>query len=114
MNLAIVAPFSTAVFLASMALDRPGFRSNERRKSLFTRLATPVNVNRELAGTRDQTTWVFRFLSYATGAVGLLSLLLLFGIPPADRPVVFAYSATTLIVAFGLAFIRGETPRNPS
>src|SRR5208282_4201045 len=83
---------------------------DQRRDKLFLRLATPVDVTRELASSVDQTTRVFRFLSRATGAVGLLSLLLLFTVAASDRGVVIAYSAITLIVAFALTFIRGEEP----
>jgi hypothetical protein len=71
-------------------------------------LATPIDVNRELAGTTDQTTRVFRFLSRATGAVGLLALLLLFTVHPSDQGVVLAYSGITLIVAIALTFVRGK------
>jgi hypothetical protein len=71
-------------------------------------------VPHELAGTMDQTTRVFRFLSLATGAVGLLSLLLLFTVPSSDRGVVVAYSLITLIVAFALTFIRAEKRRMSS
>ena len=108
MNLMVVAPTSIVIFLASRLLDRPGTAQAERRDKLFLRLATPVDVAHELAGSVDQTTRVFRFLSRATGAVGLLSLLLLFTVAAPDRGVVIAYSAITLIVAFGLTFIRGE------
>jgi hypothetical protein len=65
-------------------------------------------VNRELARTTDQTTRVFRFLSRATGAVGLLALLLLFTVHPSDQGVVLAYSGITLIVAIALTFVRGK------
>ena len=108
MNLVIVAPLSIGVFIATMAFDQPDDSLNKRRASLFRRLATPVDANRELAGTVDQTSRVFRFLSCATGAVGLASLLLLFTVPPSDRGVVIAHSGVTSIMAFGLMLIRGE------
>ena len=78
------------------------------------RLSTPVDISRELAGSTDQTTRVFRFLSRATGAVGLLALLLLFTVQPSDRGVVLAYSGITLVVAIALTFIRGQEPTMPS
>jgi SSS family transporter len=110
MNLVVVAPTSIGIFIASRWFDRPGTAQDQRREKLFLRLATPVDVTRELASSVDQTTRVFRFLSRATGAVGLLSLLLLFTVAASDRGVVIAYSAITLIVAFALTFIRGEEP----
>jgi SSS family transporter len=110
MNVAIVVPVSVGIFLASTGFDRPGTAQAQRREKLFLRLATPVDVTRELAGSVDQTTRVFRFLSRATGAIGLLSLLLLFTVAASDRGVVIAYSAITLIVAFALTFIRGKEP----
>jgi Na+/proline symporter len=110
MNVAVVAPTSIIIFIASRWFDRTGTAQEQRREKLFLRLATPVDVTRELAGSVDQTTRIFRFLSRATGAIGLLSLLLLFTVAASDRGVVIAYSAITLIVAFGLTFIRGAEP----
>jgi SSS family transporter len=115
MNVAVVAPTSICIFIASRWFDRPGTAQDQRREKLFLRMATPVDVTRELAGSVDQTTRVFRFLSRATGAVGLLSLLLLFTVAAADRGVVIGYSTITLIVAFALTFIRGEElPKLPT
>lgn len=114
MNLVVVVPISIAIFLASSCFDRLETAHAQRRESLFLRLATPVDVPHELAGTMDQTTRVFRFLSLATGAVGLLSLLLLFTVPSSDRGVVVAYSLITLIVTFALTFIRAEKRRMSS
>jgi hypothetical protein len=113
MNVVVVVPAAIGVFLASCWFDRPQTAQAQRRDHLFLRLATPIDVDRELAETVDQTTRVFRFLSRATAAVGLLSLLLLFTVSNADRGVVIAYSGITLMVAFALSFIRGEKPQNP-
>jgi Na+/proline symporter len=113
MNVVVVVPAAIGVFLASCWFDRPQTAQAQRRDHLFLRLATPIDVARELAETVDQTTRVFRFLSRATAAVGLLSLLLLFTVSNADRGVVIAYSGITLMVAFALSFIRGEKPQNP-
>jgi hypothetical protein len=110
MNLIVVTPVSVGLFLASAWFDRPGTAQAKSRDLLFLRLATPIDVRRELAGSVDQTTQVFRFLSRATAAVGLLSLLLLFSVAKADRGVVIAYAGITLVVAFGLTFIRGKNP----
>ncbi len=110
MNVAVVVPVSVGIFLASSFFDRPETAQALRREHLFVRLATPVDVARELTGSVDQTTHVFRFLSRATAAVGLLSLLLLFSVPASGVGAVIAYSAITLIVAFALTFIRGEEP----
>ena len=110
-NVAVVVPVSIAIFLASRFFDKPGGAHAERREQLFVRLATPVDVGRELTGTVDQTARVFRFLSRVTCAVGLLTLLLLFTVTSADRPVVIAYSGITLIVGLALALIRGRTPQ---
>lgn len=114
MNVTIVVPVSVAIFLASQWFDRPANAQADRREILFARLATPVDVGRELAGSVDQTTRVFRFLSRATAAVGLLSLLLLFTVPASGRGVVIAYSGITLVVALALAFIRGKEPQKLS
>ena len=75
MNVVVVAPASILIFVASRWFDRPGTAQDQRREKLFLRLATQVDVKRELAGSVDQTTRVFYFLSRATGAVGLLSLV---------------------------------------
>jgi Na+/proline symporter len=114
MNVSIVGPVSVSIFLVSRLFDRTGNAQAERRDKLFVRLSTPVDVNRELAGSIDQTTRVFRFFSRATGSVGLLALLLLFTVPASGRGVVICYSGITLIVAFALTFIRGEKQQNTS
>jgi len=106
MNVTIVASVAIGVFLASRWFDRPGTPRAERRQKLFLRLETPVDIDRELAGRGDQTARVFRFISRATGAVGLAALLLLFSVQPADRAVVLRYSGITLMVALALSFIR--------
>jgi hypothetical protein len=113
MTFAIAAPAAIATFLATRGFDRSESRYAQRRERLFLRLATPIDVNRELAGSVDQTTPVFRFLSCATATIGLLALLLLFTVPFSGRGAVVSYSAITLIAASGLAFIRGEKPRRP-
>ena len=110
----IAAPAAAVTFLATRCFDHSETRYAERRERLFLRLRTPIDVNRELAGSVDQTTPIFRFLSRATAAIGLLTLLLLFTVPASGRGTVLSYSAITLIVAAGLAFIRGEKPRKAS
>ena len=59
MNVVVVAPISIFIFIASRWFDRPGTPQVERRDKLFVRLATPVDVYRELAGSTDQTTVCF-------------------------------------------------------
>lgn len=113
MNIIIVAPLSIGAFLLTMAFDRHGSAGSERRNSLFLRLATPVDVSRELGASADQTTRVFRFLSFATGTVGLLCLLLLLTVPASDRLIVVAHSGVTLLIAVALIFVRGKEPGNP-
>jgi len=104
----VVAPVAIASFLVTMLFDRPGAVREKRRDDFFIRLETPIDVKKELVGSTDQTTRIFRFLSSVTGAIGLLVLLLLFSVGPSDRGVVIAYSGLTLMVGFGLWFVRGE------
>jgi hypothetical protein len=111
MTFEIAAPAAAATFLATRWFDRAEPLYAARRDRLFLRLATPIDVNRELAGSVDQTTPVFRFLSRATAAIGLLTLLLLFTVPASGRAAVVSYSAITLMVAAGLALISEETRR---
>lgn len=107
-NVAVVVPVSIAIFLSSHMLDKPEGLHAIRREKLFDRLNTPVDVERELTDSVDQTERVFRFLSRTSGAVGLLTLLLLFTVARADRPVVISYAGITLLVSFLLTFIKGE------
>ena len=110
MNVTVVVPISVGTFLASRWFDRPEDVRQQSRERLFLRLATPIDVSRELAGSSDPTTRVFRFLSVVTGVIGLASLLLLLSVPVANRSIVIAYSGITLAAAVGLAFIRGKQP----
>src|SRR5262249_17072598 len=79
-----------------------------RRDALFTRLATPVDVERELRGSGDPTASVFRFLSRATAGVGLLSLLLIAWASPGERGTVVLYSGLTRRVAAALTRAGGR------
>lgn len=110
-NVIVVVPVSIAIFLSSRLFDQPEGLHSIRREKLFDRLNTPVNVERELADSVDQTERVFRFLSRTSGAVGLLTLLLLFSVARVDRPVVISYAGITLLVSFLLSFIKGEKTR---
>jgi hypothetical protein len=69
-----------------------------------------VDVARELRDVPDPTAQVFRFLSRATGLVGLASLLVLFSAGPEDRGTVIGYVVMTLVLAAGLSFVRGGPP----
>jgi solute:Na+ symporter, SSS family len=104
----VVVPASVAAFLASRLAGRDDPAHRERAAGLYARLDTPVDMAKEIGDGPDPTAQVFRFLSRTTGAVGLGSLLVLPSAAPADRPVVLAYVSMTLLLAFGLWFIRGE------
>jgi SSS family solute:Na+ symporter len=110
MNVVVVVPVSITIFLCSRWFDRPEGAHVVRREKLFARLNTPVDVQRELADCPDQTVTVFRFLSRITGGVGVLTLMLLFFVARADRPIVISYATITLLIAFSLKFIRGKQP----
>jgi SSS family solute:Na+ symporter len=103
----VVVPASVLVFLLSGRFEAADAANRPRREALFARLDTPVDVERELGDTPDPTAQVFRFLSRTTGVVGLLSLLGLFTAPPEERGIVIGYSALTLVLAAGLALVRG-------
>src|SRR5262245_42767240 len=113
-NVVTVVPASVAVFFLSRLLPETDPAHAARHDELFRRLDTPVDVARELGGTADPTAQVFRFLSRATGLVGLLCLPLVFTAPPDQRSTVIAYVLITLAVAAGLAFVRGSAPLRSS
>jgi SSS family transporter len=101
-NVLIILPTSCAIFLASALRGRDDEAQVARRESLFARLATPVDVERELQGSVDPTATVFRFLSRATAGVGVLSLLLIRWAGPGERGTVVFYAVLTLLVALAL------------
>ncbi len=107
----IVVPASVAAFVLSRLLDRDGAAARARQEVFFRKLDTPIDVAAELGDGPDPTAEVFRFLSRATGLVGLVSLLVLLTAGPEDRPVVIGYAAVTLALAGALALIRGGRPR---
>jgi hypothetical protein len=90
---------AVAVFFLSALFPREDAAHTARREGLFRRLATPVDVEAEVGGMADHTTEVFRFLSRATAAVGVLSLLLIGQAAPGDRVTVVGYVAITLVLA---------------
>jgi solute:Na+ symporter, SSS family len=100
-NVLIILPASCGVFLAS-ALAGDDAAHVRRRDGLFARLATPVDVGRELGGSVDPTATVFRFLSRCTAGVGLLSLMLVRWAGPGQRSTVFLYAGLTLALAAAL------------
>ena len=112
-NVLVVVPVSVAVFFLSRCCRRRTPLTSPRRDDLFRRLDTPVDMATELAGSRDPTTQVFRFLSRATGLVGLLCLPLAFTAPAGERATVVEYVATTLALAVALAFVRGRGAATP-
>ncbi len=107
-NVLTVVPASVAVFFLSRLLKEPDPAHAARHDELFRRLDTPVDVRAELADSHDPTTEVFRFLSRATGLVGLLCLPLAFTAPVGERGTVVGYVAMTLAVAAGLSFVKGK------
>jgi solute:Na+ symporter, SSS family len=106
-NVLGVLPASIAVFFLSIPFERRDAARAAGRRRLADRLATPIDRARELRGTEDRTTEVFRFLSRATGGVGLASLLLLVQTPAGERATVLLYSGITLFVAGLLALVKG-------
>jgi solute:Na+ symporter, SSS family len=108
-NVLVILPASAAVFLASGLVKRDDAAHTARREGLFVRLATPVDVVRELQGSVDPTPTVFRFLSRATAGVGLLSLALVGWAQPGERGTVVLYAALTLAVAAALTRV-GQVP----
>jgi SSS family transporter len=101
-NVLIILPTSCAIFLASAFVGRDDAAHVARREGLFTRLATPVDVDCELQGSVDPTATVFRFLSRATAGVGVLSLVLIRWAGPGERGTVVFYAVLTLLVAAAL------------
>jgi solute:Na+ symporter, SSS family len=107
-NVTVVIPVSVAIFLLSALFEKSDPAGVKGREELFLRLNTPVDVKHELKSSVDQTTRVFQFLSRVTGAIGLLTLLLLFSVAPSERMIVLSYAGITLLVAFSMMFIKGK------
>jgi solute:Na+ symporter, SSS family len=101
-NVLIILPTSCAIFLLSALVGRDDEAHVARRQGLFARLATPVDIERELQGSVDPTATVFRFLSRATAGVGVLSLVLIRWAGPGERGTVVFYAVLTLLVALAL------------
>lgn len=104
-NVLIILPTSCAIFLLSALVGRDDEAHVARREGLFTRLGTPVDVERELQGSVDPTATVFRFLSRATAGVGVLSLVLIHWAGPGERSTVVFYAVLTLLLAAALTRI---------
>jgi SSS family transporter len=107
----IVVPASVAAFVLTRFLGEDSAVLQARQAAFFKKLDTPVDVVSELGDGPDPTAQVFRFLSRATGLVGLASLFVLLTAGPEDRPVVLGYAALTLVLAACLALIRGGPAR---
>ncbi|PYQ39495.1 MAG: hypothetical protein DMF77_21285 [Acidobacteria bacterium] len=101
-NVLIILPTSCAIFLLSALVGRDDVAHVARRQGLFARLATPIDMERELQGSVDPTATVFRFLSRATAGVGVLSLVLIRWAGPGERGTVVFYAVLTLLVALAL------------
>jgi hypothetical protein len=110
-NVVMVVPASVAIFFLSRFFPERDPARVARHDDLFRRLDTPVDVGAELADTYDPTTEVFRFLSRATGLVGLLCVPFVFTAPPDERSIAAGYVAITLALAASLLLVRGKTPR---
>jgi SSS family transporter len=113
-NVLIILPTSCVIFLASALVGRDDDAHVARRDGLFARLATPVDVERELKDSVDPTATVFRFLSRATAGLGVLSLALIRWAGPGERSTVVFYSVLTLLVAAALTRVgrvRAVEPR---
>jgi SSS family solute:Na+ symporter len=109
-NVLAVVPSSVAVFFLTRLFPEKDPARSARHDDLFRRLDTPVDMAAELKGSHDPTTEVFRFLSRATGLVGLLCVPFAFTAPAAERATVVGYVAITLALAAALAFVKGRTP----
>jgi Na+/proline symporter len=101
-NVVVIVPASCGIFLASALFHRDDPARVPRREAFFARLATPVDVPRELLGTVDPTATVFRFLSRTTAGIGILSLVLVGWAEPGERGTVVLYAVLTLLAAAGL------------
>ena len=112
-NVLTVVPASVAVFFLSRLVPETDPLRAARHDDLFRRLETPVDMAVELRGSHDPTSEVFRFLSRATGVVGLLCAPLVFTAPPEQRATVVGYVLITLALAAGLAFVRGKAAPEP-
>jgi SSS family transporter len=114
-NVLTVVPASVTVFFLSTLFPEPRAERRAACDALFTRLDTPVDVAAEVDLRQDPTAEVFRFLSRATGAVGLLCIPFAFTAPAGERATVAGYVTITLALAAGLAFVRGRTsaPEKP-
>jgi solute:Na+ symporter, SSS family len=108
-NVVVVVPVSVAVFFLTGLLPETNPARAIRRDDLFRRLDTPVDMTAELADSHDPTTEVFRFLSRATGLVGLLCVPLVFTAAPDERATAIGYVAITLGLAVALAFVKGRS-----
>jgi Na+/proline symporter len=106
-NVVVIVPVSVIIFMMSGMVPERDESHSMRLADFCRRLDTPVNVVTELKDTVDMTTPVFRFLSTATAGIGLLSLGVLFTANAAERNMVIAYSAVTLVIAALLRLVRG-------
>ena len=100
-NVITVVPASVAVFFLSALLPEARPERVVARDALFARLDTPVDVAAEVDLQHDPTAEVFRFLSRATGLVGLLCVPFAFTAPAGERATVVGYVAITLVLAAG-------------
>lgn len=107
-QVAIIIPSSFGVFFLTALFDKG---DSPARALLFKNLNTPVNVSTELKDSPDFTAPVFRFLSRTILSIGLVSLVLLFVVPPHQRGTVVWFAALTVALGGALWFVRGTTNR---
>ena len=101
-NVLIILPTSSRVFIGSAPRGRDDAAHVARREGLFTRLATPVDVARELQGSVDPTATVFRFLSRGHRRRGRAQPRPHHWAGPGERSTVVFYAVLTLLVAAAL------------
>ena len=109
-NVAVIVPVSIAVFLATSFWVSRDMPHAALRENLFRRLATPIDVARELSDSPDPTAAVFSFLTRVTAGIGVLTLLLVIWAPE-DRLVIVCYSGLTLVIAGLLHLLRRSVGR---
>lgn len=112
-NVMTVVPASMAVFFLTRFFPEKDPLRAARQQDLYRRLDTPVDLAAELGDTHDPTAEVFRFLSRATGLVGLLCLPFVFTAPPEERATAAGYVAITLVLAAALALVKGRAEAAP-
>ena len=102
-NVFYVVPFSFIVMFGSSFLERlfkmEKDEYKQKRKELFRRLDTPIEVGEEVGETADITFVVFRFLSKITAGIALFILVFSLFNPKDQINLIFLYSILTFLIA---------------